>query len=366
VFDLFKEWPTLASALQSALRRLPDAERLLPRAVRALQALLRAAGLPQDGSGSGGAGAAAEGGGGGGDEDWEQPGTWLAGMDDVEEEQPGGFDPRRGASAAAAGRQPTWRALLQQRQQTPPLQQGAPAAHAQHKPADGPAACPMAEASRVSAWRAVRQLPSTLCGLVEAVALLRRHMGELGLSSSKVPPIQKAVVEAARCAEAVNLVARLLGGAEWAPAGSPDADSAAADASSPLAELRLAPGADAAHDAARRRLEAASAQLADTNRQLLAAFGGGEGAAAAGGQKAAGRQTKKQMQGLQPAVAAGAQVVNASEGLLQVGWLTKGWGSTMLASHAPCRQPANLLTTPLTQHTGARLFWCPAAVLPPV
>jgi hypothetical protein len=178
VVDCFIEYPTLASGIQSALRRLPDVERLLPRAARALAALQLAAGAD--------AGTAASAG--------SQEG-WVEG--DGEAVAAGSCaPPPAGGAGAAQGRQPAWRVLLQQRQQQ---QQHRPAAGGEEGAVgDAPGGVWAGDAQHVG-WRAVRQLPLALSGLVETMAVLRRQMAQVGLSSSKFPPIQKGAGQGSRC-----------------------------------------------------------------------------------------------------------------------------------------------------------------------
>jgi hypothetical protein len=326
VVDLFREYPTLATGLQAALKRLPDVERLLPRALRALRGLLQAApGGAGGGSGDGpGAGPGAEEGAGSQD-------AWLEGERGEDGDRAGWGQPRGGGRPQAdgggrQGRLPAWRALLQARQQ--PRQPGASAAPgaawtaaplpaAGDGDARGPAADPAdgawAAETQQSAWRAVRQLPAALSGLVEAVAVMRRQMAQLGLSASRLPAVNRAVVEAARVAEPVARAARLLEGAEWPPHAAGGADAAAG--------LRLARGADEAYDAASDALADAEARLEAAAAEALAAFGGAAGGAQQEQQQkpprgAAQKRRAKGEQAAAPA-AAGASIVDVARGILQ-------------------------------------------------
>lgn len=297
-----QEYPTLASGLQASFRRLPDIERLLPRAAQALH-VLAACGAPP--------GAADAAVGSGSQEEWDEVGA---------EPSPAG----RGAwalpakrqqqqEAQAGGHQAAWRALLQQRQQADggaaagARQQGAFASLAPPPdPADGAWA---ADATR-AAWGAARQLPGALAGLIEAVAVLRSHMAMLDLAAAKLPPVQRAVTAAAKVSAQVAAAAGLLEGAEWPAVDAADAGTGAAGL---LSGLRLAPGADAACDAATAALADAEARLQQATQEALAMFGGAAPPAAAPGPRARGKQGSKLA-----AAPPGASVHSAVEGLLQV------------------------------------------------
>jgi len=357
VVDLFKEYPTLAAALQSGLRRLPDAERLLPRAARALQSLLARAGFLDEGAasmeelGEGlGASAFEE---GAGSQD-----AWLEGLDgdglgsafphhhhpdhpkrhpynSPYQHQQQQQQQQQPLAATPHGRQQTWRKSLQERQQVykpqqpPPSpspqlpQQYARSASAVRSGVDDPADGTWVDAQNATAWKAVRQLPGTLSGLIEAVAILRRHMAQLHLSSSKLPLIHKAVVEAAKCSEAVAAIARVLGGAEWATTAvqgvGGGSNTACTAGDSTLGGLRLAAGADEAYDAACQRMTEAEAQLAQATREVLTMFGGAGGSFTATGltqrkQQAGGKLRQQQ----QAKSSKQATVVDPLEGLIKV------------------------------------------------
>jgi hypothetical protein len=341
VVDLFKEYPTLASALQSALKRMPDTERLLPRAARALQALLRRAG-----GGGGDAGGGRLGGEAAGprvaEEGAGSQDAWLeaVGEGQLSDQwlQRQGSVPHPVATAAAKqGRQPAWRGLLQarqQQQQNHAQQQPQQSTRQHHVPARSawgaaggasaaggvdadPADGAWAADARQSTWRAVRQLPAALSALVEAVAMLRRQMGQLGVSSSKLPLVHRAVVEAARCAGPVAEVSRLLEGAEWTQqAGGGESGASSFGEGG----LRLAKGADEGCDEAAKELRAAEERLTSATREALTMFGG----SAAGRQqqqhqqRVGGGQKRQQQKGKQQEAAAGASVVDVEGGLLQV------------------------------------------------
>ncbi|KAI8475530.1 MAG: muts domain V-domain-containing protein [Monoraphidium minutum] len=361
VVDLFREYPTFASALQSALRRLPDAERLLPRAARALGALLQGGGGGGGGSGGAGAGGAEEGAGsqdawvgggaaGGGAEgaaEWRRADQWQQ-----RGQGQGGGGARDGAGGAR-GRQPAWRAMLQARQQqtgqqaggqqwgdggaAAPAARGAPGAGSGGAPSD-PADGAWAADAQQAAWRAVRQLPPALSGMVEAVAVLRRCMGELGLSSSKLPLVQKAVVAAARCAGAVDEIAALLAGSEW-PRPEPGGGGGGGGA---LGGLRLERGADAAYDAASDALAGAEARLEAAAAAALSAFGGAAAPREGGGGGQKGRPKGKQQAAA--AAATAAALADVAQGLLQV---PASYGASLqgpdfeFAGHGPT--PATIL-----------------------
>lgn len=218
--------------------------------------------------------------------------------------------------------------MLQQRQQAGGsgtfaadlVQQGAAGVLSALAPPPDPADSVWAADAARAAWLAARQLPGALAGLIEAVAVLRRHMAMLDLAAAKLPPVQRAVTAAAKASEAVGELAALFDGAEW-PAGAEGGAAGAAN-DPPLAGLRLAPGADAAYDAAAARLAAADAQLQEATQEVLAAFGG-----AAPPQAAAGKKGRSK-QGQVAAVPLGASVHSAAEGLLQVSGQRGQWPET--------------------------------------
>jgi hypothetical protein len=171
--------------------------------------------------------------------------------------------------------------------------------------------CNLLTAHTSSAAVCFAGLPCSSDRFVEAVALMNRQLTQQGVATKKLPLLHKAVLAAAKAAIPAQRIFRLLDGAQWAedhaevqhsnnlnhgdvagPGGKgKHAGSSVADSSggSRYGHVQLAPGADAAYDAAAEHVQQQQAEFEHAVAAALAAyssssrgFGGTSAAAAAG------------------------------------------------------------------------------------